>query len=91
MLLAPPFKNHQWEQGVRVILAARDVRFNQSGHLIRSEEAARGQIADKLSQEKANVELRKMMQRLRAQARIDWKNLELRKAWEVGISAEPTF
>ena len=42
-------------------------------------EAARGQIADKLSQEKANVESRKLMQRLRAQATIDWKNDELQE------------
>lgn len=54
-------------------------------------EAARGQIADKLGQEKIAVEVRKLMQRLRAQAIIEWKNDELRKAWEVGVSAEPTF
>lgn len=54
-------------------------------------EAARGQIADKIGQEKVGVEVKKLMQRLRTQAIIEWKNDELRKAWEAGISAEPTF
>jgi peptidyl-prolyl cis-trans isomerase SurA len=54
-------------------------------------EAARGQIADKLGQEKIAVEIRKLMQRLRAQAIIEWKNEELRKAWAAGVSAEPTY
>jgi peptidyl-prolyl cis-trans isomerase SurA len=54
-------------------------------------EAARPQIAQKLSQERVGAELSKYMQRLRAQAIIEWKNDELRKAWETGISAEPTY
>ena len=31
------------------------------------------------------------MARLRAQAIIEWKNEDLKKAWEIGIAAEPTF
>ena len=31
------------------------------------------------------------MARLRAQAIIEWKNEDLKKAWEIGIEAEPTF
>jgi peptidyl-prolyl cis-trans isomerase SurA len=54
-------------------------------------EAARSRIADRLSQEKFAAELRKAMQRLRSQALIEWKNEELRKAWETGLTAEPTF
>ena len=54
-------------------------------------EAARGQIADKLGQQKIGSELKKYVQRLRAQAIIEWKNDEIRKAWEVGVSAEPTY
>jgi peptidyl-prolyl cis-trans isomerase SurA len=54
-------------------------------------EAARGRIADKLSSEKAGAEFKKYMQRLRAQALIEWKNEDLRKAWEIGIEAEPAF
>jgi peptidyl-prolyl cis-trans isomerase SurA len=52
-------------------------------------ESARGQIADRLSNEKAGAEMKKLIQRLRAQAIIEWKNDDLRKVWEVGISAEP--
>lgn len=54
-------------------------------------EAARSQIADRLGQQKIAAELKKYIQRLRAQAIIEWKNDEIRKAWEVGISAEPTY
>ena len=54
-------------------------------------EAARAQIADRLTSEKISGEFRKYMQRLRAQAIIEWKNEDLKKAWEIGIAAEPTF
>jgi peptidyl-prolyl cis-trans isomerase SurA len=54
-------------------------------------EAARDRVADRLSQEKAGIEMRKMLQRLRAQAIIEWKNDDLRKAWEIGVAAEPTY
>ena len=54
-------------------------------------DAARDRVADRLSQEKAGVELRKLLQRLRAQAIIEWKNEDLRKAWEIGVAAEPTY
>lgn len=54
-------------------------------------EAARERIADRISGEKVNVEFRKFLQRLRAQAIIEWKNADLQKAWEIGIAAEPTY
>ncbi len=54
-------------------------------------EAARAQIADRLSGEKLGGELKKYLQKLRAQAIIEWKNDDLRKAWEIGVAAEPTF
>jgi len=54
-------------------------------------EAARARIADRISSEKAGAEFKKYMQRLRAQAIIEWKNEDLRKAWEIGIEAEPAF
>ena len=54
-------------------------------------EAARSRIADKLGQQKIGIELRKYIQRLRTQAIIEWKNDDIRKAWEVGVSAEPTY
>ena len=37
------------------------------------------------------AEFKKYMARLRAQAIIEWKNEDLKKAWEIGIAAEPTF
>ena len=54
-------------------------------------DAARPQIAERLGQQKMAGELKKYIQRLRAQALLEWKNDEIKKAWEVGISAEPTF
>ena len=54
-------------------------------------EAARERIADRLSSERINTEFRKYMQRLRAQAIIEFKNDDLKKAWEIGIAAEPTY
>jgi peptidyl-prolyl cis-trans isomerase SurA len=54
-------------------------------------EQARPQIADILGRQKMDAEVRKYVQRLRAQAIIEWKNEDLRKAWEAGISAEPTY
>jgi peptidyl-prolyl cis-trans isomerase SurA len=54
-------------------------------------ESARARIADRLSSEKMEGEFRKYMARLRTQAIIEWKNEDLRKAWEIGVAAEPTF
>ena len=54
-------------------------------------EAARPRIADRISSEKIGVEFKKYMARLRSEALIEWKNDDLKKAWEIGIAAEPTF
>jgi hypothetical protein len=54
-------------------------------------DAARAQIADRLTSEKIGGEFKKYMQRLRVQAIIEWKNEDLRKAWEIGVAAEPTY
>jgi parvulin-like peptidyl-prolyl isomerase len=54
-------------------------------------EEARERIADRISGEKISAEFKKFLQRLRAQAIIEWKNDDLKKAWEIGIAAEPTF
>jgi len=54
-------------------------------------ESARARIADRLTSEKIGAEFKKYMSRLRSQAIIEWKNDDLRKAWEIGIEAEPTF
>lgn len=54
-------------------------------------ESARARVADRLTSEKMDGEFKKYMARLRAQAIIEWKNDDLRKAWEIGIAAAPTF
>jgi peptidyl-prolyl cis-trans isomerase SurA len=54
-------------------------------------EAARARIADRLTSEKIGGELKKYITRLRSQAIIEWKNEDLRKAWEIGVEAEPKF
>ena len=54
-------------------------------------ESARARVADRLTSEKMDAEFKKYMARLRGQAIIEWKNEDLRKAWEIGIAAEPTF
>jgi peptidyl-prolyl cis-trans isomerase SurA len=54
-------------------------------------EQARPRIADRISGEKIGAEFKKYMARLRSQALMEWKNEDLKKAWEIGIAAEPTF
>ena len=54
-------------------------------------EAARARIADRLTSEKVGLEFKKYLVRLRAQAIVEWKNEDLRKAWEIGVAAEPTY
>ena len=54
-------------------------------------EAARPRIADRISSEKIGVEFKKYMARLRSEALIEFKSEDLKKAWEIGIAAEPTF
>jgi peptidyl-prolyl cis-trans isomerase SurA len=49
---------------------------------------ARGDIADKIANNKRQGEYRKFIVRLRAEAIIDWKNDEIKKAYEVGLKQE---
>jgi peptidyl-prolyl cis-trans isomerase SurA len=78
-----------------VINTANGAQFFQLASSIESTalpfEQARPRIADRISSEKMGVEFRKYMTRLRSEALIEWKNDELKKAWEIGIAAEPTF
>ena len=46
-------------------------------------------IADAIYDEKRQVELRRYLLKLRAQAIIEWKNPEIKKAWETRIAQEP--
>ena len=46
---------------------------------------SRDEIADRIANDKRRGELSKFMEKLRAQAIIDWKNDEIKKAWELGL------
>ena len=48
---------------------------------------ARSEIADKIANGKRQGEYRKFIAKLRAEAIIDWKNDEIKKAYEVGLQA----
>jgi parvulin-like peptidyl-prolyl isomerase len=52
-------------------------------------DAVRDLIADKVSAARTQTEMRKFLARLRAQAIIEWKNDELKKAYEKQIASEP--
>jgi peptidyl-prolyl cis-trans isomerase SurA len=52
-----------------------------------SADQARDQIAERLWEQKRRQELRKYLVRLRSQAIIEWKNEEMRKAYETGRAA----
>jgi peptidyl-prolyl cis-trans isomerase SurA len=49
---------------------------------------ARSQIGDKIGAQRQDAELKKYIKRLRTQALIEWKNDEIRKAYEAGIAAQ---
>jgi peptidyl-prolyl cis-trans isomerase SurA len=51
-------------------------------------EDARGDIADKIANSKRGAEYKKFITKLRAEAIIDWKNDEIKKAYEVGLKQE---
>lgn len=51
-------------------------------------EQARDQISQRLFERKREGELRKYLARLRQQAIIEWKNDEMRKAYETGLAAQ---
>jgi parvulin-like peptidyl-prolyl isomerase len=57
---------------------------------IKAFDDARPEIADKIANEKRQGEFVKFMSRLRAEAIIDWKNDEVKKAYEIGLKQEPT-
>ena len=51
-------------------------------------DSVRDLIADKVAGARTQVEMRKFLARLRTQAIIEWKNDELKKAYEKQIAAE---
>jgi peptidyl-prolyl cis-trans isomerase SurA len=52
-------------------------------------DSVRDLIADKVAGARTQVEMKKFLTRLRAQAIIEWKNQELKKVYEKQIAAEP--
>jgi peptidyl-prolyl cis-trans isomerase SurA len=52
-------------------------------------EESRGDIADRLANDKRRIEFTKFLGNLRSQAIIDWKNDEIKKAWELGMKQAP--
>ena len=55
---------------------------SQTPDEVMTAEQARDRIADAIFEQKRTVELTKYLERLRAQATIEWKNEEIKKAWE---------
>ena len=53
-------------------------------------EQARDQIGDRVFTDKRKVEYQKYLEKLRAQAIIEWKNPDVKKAFEVGLKAQAT-
>jgi peptidyl-prolyl cis-trans isomerase SurA len=51
-------------------------------------EDARAEVADKIANTKRQGEYQKFITRLRAEAIIDWKNDEIKKAYEIGLKQE---
>ncbi len=51
----------------------------------KSFEDAKGEIADKIANEKRKAEFDKFLDKLRADAIIDWKNEDLKKAYDIGL------
>ena len=52
-------------------------------------DSVRDLISDKVAAARTQTEMRKFLARLRTQAIIEWKNDELKKAYEKAIAAEP--
>ena len=55
------------------------------GATIKPFDESRDEIADRIANEKRRGELMKFLENLRGQAILDWKNDEIKKAWELGV------
>lgn len=51
---------------------------------------AREAVSEKVFEGKRRGEFQRYLVKLRAQAIIEWKNDEIKKAWEAGLAAQPT-
>jgi peptidyl-prolyl cis-trans isomerase SurA len=52
-------------------------------------EQARGQISQRLASQRQGIAMQKYVKKLRDTALIEWKNEEIKKAYEAGVAAEP--
>ena len=52
---------------------------------IKSFDEAKAEISDRLANDKSRDEVQKYLVKLRTEAIIDWKNDEIKKAYEVGL------
>ena len=55
---------------------------------VKTIDEARSEIADKIAAQKQRGQMRQYLQQLRERAIIDWKNEEVKKAYEVGVKAQ---
>jgi len=62
---------------------------NRTDDKVMTAEEAHDKIAEALYDEKRVGEMKRYLAKLRAQAIIEWKNDEIRKAWETRMAAEP--
>lgn len=53
---------------------------------VKTFDEARGEISDKVAEQKRRAELNKYLERLRAQATIQWRNDELKKAYDQALA-----
>lgn len=93
--LAPVFK--KTVESLKVGEISEVIRAERGYHILKLESAtepkvlpleqAREQIAEKVFGAKRRAEFEKYLKKLRAQAIIEWKNDEIRKAYEQGLSA----
>ncbi len=57
---------------------------------VKSMDEARSEIAEKIAMGKRQAETARYLDRLRSQAIIDWKNDEMKKAYEIGLKQRET-
>ena len=60
---------------------------SQTADTVLTAEEARDRIADVIFEQKRQVELKKYLEKQRAQAIIEWKNEEIKKAWQSKVGA----
>ena len=60
---------------------------SQTADVVLSPEEAHDRIADVIFEQKRQVEFKKYLDKLRAQAIIEWKNEEIKKAWQSKVGA----